>query len=1010
MSRPAVLNLKSAPWPTALRSCADPERARQRLQQLATLPEAATWWAGASSEQARIWTALLAGTRVLGEWLLAHPEWLGLLTPETLERPRTLAGLRREIAARLKDYRAERDGGAAFTALRQFKQRELLRIATRDLARLGDVREITRELSNLADACLETALALCHAHCERQFGLPYHQDAAGQWHRTGFCVLGLGKLGGQELNYHSDVDLLFVYAEEGHVFPRPPAPGDAPSPRALTNHQFFDRLAKLFLQEVTRLDDAGTLYRIDLRLRPEGESGPLVRSLSGYENYYAQWGQTWERMMLLKARGCAGDAALAAEFLETIQSFRYPRSLSEGVLREIAAIKQRIEDEVVRSDELERNVKLGRGGIREIEFVVQTRQILQGGRQPFLQDANTLSALEKLVKYHVLPATDAAGLAEAYCFLRNVEHRLQMEDNLQTHTIPTAPDAQQRLARLMGFRTAAAFERARRRHTTTVRRIYDAVLRADAPEPASPLPPTFSEHATAWKELLAQNRFRDPERAFRLWQEFAEGPGYVHVSARTVELARQLIPRFLALCPREPVSGPRWPQPVLSDPDRVLTRLDTFVAHYGARATLFESWTHNPAWFELLLWLFDRSEFLAEVAIRTPDLLEELIVTGQLRRRKTAPEILAELRQGRHDADQHRWLRRYHQAEVMRIGLRDLLGYEDLEEVFAELSALAVACLQYALEVTVQKHRLPSAPFAIIGLGKLGGQELGYGSDLDIVFVADARTRNLAGLQPVAAEIMDLLQRRTEDGVVFLTDARLRPDGEKGLLVNTLPAYESYYRQRAQLWEIQALTRVRPVAGDAALGAQFQQLAAALADFRPEHVAAGFPWATSPGGRAPRTARSESTGLAAWAPDWKQRIHQMRLRIERERTPPGKDALAIKTGVGGLMDAEFIAQTMCLEHGWAEAHTLRALERARDTGALPPAEAERLLANYRELRRVEGILRRWSYEGEVLLPDDPAPFYRVSVRCGFTSLEAFREALAAWRAAMREIYLRVSAG
>jgi [glutamine synthetase] adenylyltransferase / [glutamine synthetase]-adenylyl-L-tyrosine phosphorylase len=230
--------------------------------------------------------------------------------------------------------------------------------------------------------------------------------------------------------------------------------------------------------------------------------------------------------------------------------------------------------------------------------------------------------------------------------------------------------------------------------------------------------------------------------------------------------------------------------------------------------------------------------------------------------------------------------------------------------------------------------------------------------------------------------VMDLLSRRTEQGMVFHTDARLRPDGEKGLLVNTLSAYDDYYRHRAQLWEIQSLTRTRIVAGDLKLGQQFQKLAAALTNF-------------------PRPSQP----LAAFTPDWKTKVHQMRLRIEKERTPRGKDDLAIKTGAGGLMDAEFIAQTLCLENGWLEPNTLRALERARAAGVL--ADADSLIENYRRLRRIEGILRRWSYEGETVLPDDPAPYYRVSVRCGFPTPAAFRAALAEWRRAIREVYSKV---
>jgi glutamate-ammonia-ligase adenylyltransferase len=302
----------------------------------------------------------------------------------------------------------------------------------------------------------------------------------------------------------------------------------------------------------------------------------------------------------------------------------------------------------------------------------------------------------------------------------------------------------------------------------------------------------------------------------------------------------------------------------------------------------------------------------------------------------------------------------------------------------------------------VEKRKIKT-PLAIIGLGKLGGEELTYGSDLDMIFVADDKARNLSKLQPVAAEVMALLSAPTELGVAFHTDARLRPDGEKGLLVNTLGAYEEYYRKRAQLWEIQTLTRTRPIAGDLKLGKRFQKMAAVLTDsFSAGRAGSPLPAADLQKGGVHGVARPTS----CFSPDWKQQVHKMRLRIEKERTPAGQDALAIKTGTGGLMDAEFIAQTLCLENGWREANTLRALERARETGTLAAGDAVKLIENYRQLRQLERILRRWSFEGETVLPDDPAPYYRVSVRCGFSTPEAFREALAQWRHAIREVYLK----
>ena len=613
---------------------------------------------------------------------------------------------------------------------------------------------------------------------------------------------------------------------------------------------------------------------------------------------------------------------------------------------------------------------------------------------------------------------DAQQLDAAYRFLRDVEHRLQMEDNQQTHVIPTDRPAQQRLAGLMGFKSLAEFETALQMHTGNVRRVYDQLLKADAPKAAhAVLPPGFDGAEAEWKSLLAAHSFRDPETAFRLLKEFAEGPGYVHVSPRTTELARQLILKFLALCPQKkskahsPKSTVQNPKPkvsspsyILSDPDRVVTRLDSYLEAYGSHAALLEMWHGNPAAFELVLLLFDCSEFLAEAAIRTPDLIDDFVAGGRLRQRKTAPEILKDLRHGHDDEDQFLWLRRYHEAEQMRLGLRDILGLADFEQNLAELSALANACLQYALEVVMRKNKIKTPPFVIIGLGKLGGCEIDYGSDLDIVFVADAKTKGLAKFQRLAVEVMDLLSRRTEQGTVFQTDARLRPDGEKGLLVNTLAAYEAYYQNRAQLWEIQALTRTRAVAGDMKLGERFQKLAAALTDF--PNVGQASRLSPSQRKREKRDRRDACPKLpACFTPDWKEQIHQMRLRIEKERTPRGHDDLAIKTGRGGFMDAEFIAQALCLEHGWQEANTLRALERGRATGVLP--DADKLIENYRRLRRVEGILRRWSYEGETVLPDDAPAYYRVSVRCGFDSPEAFRDALAQWRQAIRKVYGKV---
>jgi [glutamine synthetase] adenylyltransferase / [glutamine synthetase]-adenylyl-L-tyrosine phosphorylase len=980
---------------SAVKSSADPERAGKFFDLLAATsigPRLKNF----TAEQLRILAALCSGSQALGDLLLEHLEWLPQLDFERLKFPRQARDFQQEIKSWLEPRLRTGDYAGALVELRGFKQREMLRIAARDLARLSNVVEITREMSDVADVCLEVVWRVISQQFTRRLGRPFHQDANGCWQPTTFCVLGLGKLGGQELNYSSDVDVLFVYSDEGEVFKELPAKKKTPH-AVMPSHQFFRKLAETFIAEVSRTTEEGSLFRIDLRLRPEGDAGPLCRSLESYENYYSQWGQTWERMMLIKTRHVAGDGGLAAEFIEMIQLFRFPRSVSRNILQEVAAVKDRIEKEVLSAEELKRNVKLGRGGIREVEFIVQSLQVLHGGRLPFLQVLQTLQCLEKLERYSLLLKEEVLQLGAAYRFLRDVEHRLQMENNLQTHTIPNDPSAQLRLARLMDFKSLKQFETALQTHTGNVRQIYDKQLKNESLQSRGIFPEEFDASREKWEELLAAHSFRDSATAFHLLKEFVEGPGDVHVSPRTVELTHQLIPKLFALCLKQksevrsrkseveransnlrpPASGFR-----LSDPDRVLTRLVSFISVYGARVPLLEMWNGNPAMFELMLLLFDRSEFLAEVAIHTPDLIDDLVTTGRLRQRKTTAEILEDLRYGSQDADQYLWLRRYHETELMRLGLRDILGLVDFEQNLAELSALADACLQYALEVVMRKNKIKKPPFIIIGFGKLGGCEIDYGSDLDVVFVADLKVKDLPKLQRLAMEVMELMSHRTEQGIVFHVDARLRPDGEKGLLVNTLHAYGEYYRRRAQLWEIQALTRTRPVAGDPALGEKFQKLAALLTDFS-----------------------KPSRPLAAFKPDWKGQIHQMRMRIEKERTPAGKDDLAIKTGKGGLMDAEFIAQTLCLEHGWQEANTLRVLDRGRDAGVLP--NADKLIKNYRQLRRVEGILRRWSYEGETVLPDEPEPYCRVSVRCGFSTPQEFKKALAKWRGEIRKSYVKV---
>lgn len=965
--------MKPRDWEDLISASADPQRCKHYIK-LFLESEAREPLNKFTPQQVELFVTLLSGSEALAELLLKHPQWLDLFQDEeSTRRPRAEQGLRRQLNLATEPLLKHKDYSGALRETRLFKEREMLRVAIRDLGGIAGVIELTREISAIADVCLSSVYLTCHTQLTERFGQPYHIDYDGKWQTTPFTILGMGKLGGQELNYSSDVDLLFVYADEGNVFKTPPSRKDK-SGKGLSNHQFFNRLSEAIIAETSKITSDGMLYRVDMRLRPEGDSGPLSRSLASYENYYSQWGQTWERMMLIKARGVAGDISLAGEFLEMVQPFRYTRNAPARVLHDVTAVKERIEKEVVGTGELDRNIKLGRGGIREVEFIVQTYQILHGGHQPFLHDTQTLPTLKKLERYKLLPFNEVELLAEAYCFFRNVEHRLQMDKNQQTHLLPTERKARERIARLMGFDSLAAFEKKLKQLTTEVRAIYDKHLLTRQEERHDAFPEHVEGYEDEWRSILSKYSFREPDKAFNLIKIFVEGPGFVHVSSRTTELALSLLPRFLSFCPQP--DKKQDPKKILSDPDRVLARIDSFITAYGTRALLYETWTNNPQLFELMLFLFDRSEFLAEMAIRVPDMVDELALTGHLRRQKSAEEILKDLRHGIKDEDQKLWITRYHQTEFMRLGLRDILGVVDFESNLVELSALADACLQYALEVVTRQNKLKSPPFAIIGMGKLGGNEITYGSDLDVVYVAPNGVKNLPALQKVAVQVAELLSG------LFIIDARLRPDGEKGLLVNTLDSYEDYYRHRGVLWEIQSLSRARFVAGNEKVGTAFITLTRELANF-----------STPP------------KNLSTYAPDWKKTMNHMRMRIEKERTPAGQNELAIKTGTGGLMDAEFLAQAFCLETGTYEPNTLSALQKAQ--AANYSKSLPQLIDNYKKLRLVEGILRRWSYEGETVLPTDSAPFLRVAIRCGFLTAADFSLHLANARKKIREAYQEV---
>src|SRR6267378_5443171 len=619
-----------------------------------------------------------------------------------------------------------------FRVLRRWKNKEMTRVALRELANAAALEETTSELSQLAEICVREVFVHWNTKFRESLGSP----------AADFAILALGKLGGRELNHSSDVDLIFLYSEEGELSPR------------LSYHQWFNRLAEKILETFSIRDPEGALFRIDLRLRPEGSAGPLARSLESMENYYAGFGETWERIALIKARGIAGDRELACEFLRQHQPFIYPRSPTPDLLDEIAKIKRRIERDIARSDSLERDVKLGRGGIREIEFVVQTLQFIHGGRHIFLRETSTLDALRGLSRLELIPRKEVVDLDRAYRFLRQVEHRLQIAAEQQVRTVPREPAALTKLARSLGFDSANEFTAALNKTMQNVRTIFDRVILSAPTEGALP-------------DLKL---FKDEKSAARSLADLLKPTSASHVAPRTKQVFAKLRPALLDQIAKT------------ADPDATLNQFVRFVEAYGLRGLLFELLASNPTLLELVIKTLDASRFAGDLLIRRPQLLEEITRDKSFNQPRSIAEHFARLESFGSSPTNLDPIRAYRQRQLLRIIMRDVLGVAEAPVIFAELSDLAEACLTFTNKL------LGGENVTIVALGKFGGGELNYGADLDLLFVGD----DIRSAQNLVAA----MTQPSAEGMIASLDARLRPDGEKGPLVAQLPAYESYYRER----------------------------------------------------------------------------------------------------------------------------------------------------------------------------------------------------------------------
>src|SRR5213596_3685945 len=585
---------------------------------------------------------LLAVSSICATRLTQNPETLlWLCQPAVCLASRGYAEMAGDLHVLAGDSITKQD----FAALRFWKGREMTRVAVRELANVAPLEETTGELSQIAEICIRRVLEHWDIEFRKRHGSPTAE----------FAILALGKLGGCELNHSSDVDLLFLYSEEGQLTPH------------ISYHEFFNRLSKRILETFSTPHPAGSLFRIDLRLRPEGSVGPLARSLESMENYYAGFGETWERLALIKARGIAGSRELAYEFLRQHQPFIYPKSATPDLLEEIANIKRRIERDVVGPDKLHRDVKLGIGGIREIEFIVQALQLTHGAQHPFLQEPSMLKALRALRQLHLLPREEVLALDNAYRFLRRVEHRLQIKAEHQAHTVPEDPEALRRLAHSLRFLSAEAFTAALRERMRTVRSIFERVISGTYAEPAK----------------IDLGIFSNQKRAVKALADLAQGPGSFHVAPRTRQIARKLQPILLDWLAKA------------ADPDATLNQFVRFVEAYGLRSLLFELLVANPKLLELVVKTFDASRFAGDLLIRHPQLLEEMTRDPTFDEPRSVAENLRRLDSLGANTNNLDPIRAYRQRQMLRIILRDVLGLLQPAATFAELADVAEACLAF---------------------------------------------------------------------------------------------------------------------------------------------------------------------------------------------------------------------------------------------------------------------------------------------------------------------------
>lgn len=855
---------------------------------------------------------------------------------------------------------------ALASALRRLRLDVMLRTIHRDINGLATLDEVMRTVSDLAEVAVTAALSLHTRRLGMKHGLPVGADGA-----MPLWVVGMGKLGGFELNVSSDIDLIFVYADDGET------PGDSEGRNRISHHEFFARLGKAVIAALDEVTPEGRVFRVDMRLRPFGDSGPLVTSLDSLEHYFITSARPWERYAWLKARvlgdaNAAHDSSKALDDL--VRPFVYRKYHDYGMIQDLRDLHANIRAEANRRNRLD-DIKVGAGGIREVEFIAQLQQLIRGGRDSTLQTRSTRDALEQLRALGLMAPETVAKLASAYAFLRNLEHRLQYLDDAQTQALPTANEDRARIASALGFAN------------------WDDCL-AQLDVHRTFVSATFNNLFATERETEASDEGADDTLPSSLWQDSAEAPEEAQrelaaagfSDAAAVDIARRLATwrqsarfRFLTEKARGKLERliPLTLAAATEQSDALTTglRLLDVLEAVDRRDAYLSLLIENPGVLRRAARLSANSAWAAGLLQRHPILLDELVKNRKADARADwAGErawLARELLAAGNDTERHyELLRHFKQIHTLRLNIADVDGAVDVMTLADELSALADLLLDMALALAWHALGKATAPaddalplppaFGVIGYGKLGSKELGYASDLDLVFIRDERREDDLDGQTahrLAQRVNQLLTALTTGGALYETDLRLRPDGDSGMLVPTLESFRDYQLNRAWTWEHQALTRARFCAGDTALAQRFEAIRGAILGAQ----------------RDAGKLRGEVLEMRA------------KMRAEHPGTPGADGRCDLKHTEGGIVDLEFIVQFLVLRHAHRHASLTRnagnfnLLALCGELGLIDAAQAKAAANAYLAFRARQHLARN-NNESRTLIRNDELRAEREAVR------------------------------